>query len=88
MQGFCLILAFFDTLIISRISLNSLHCKDFSIIQQTLNRLPGYPQPVPQGLLGEAQFLSLLCDALPHGHGIRSFLVAGTSIAENGPDFY
>ena len=36
MQGFCLILAFFDTLIISQISLNSLHCKDFSIIQQTL----------------------------------------------------
>ena len=35
-QGFCLILAFFDTLIISRISLNSLHCKDFLIIQQTL----------------------------------------------------
>ena len=38
MQGFCLILAFFDTLIISQISLNSLHCKDFSIIQQTLLR--------------------------------------------------
>ena len=42
MQGFCLILAFFDTLIISRISLNSLHCKDFSIIQQTLFTLPVY----------------------------------------------
>ena len=40
MQGFCLILAFFDTLIISQISLNSLHCKDFSIIQQTLYSVP------------------------------------------------
>ena len=36
MQGFCLILAFFDTLIISQISLNGLHYKDFSIVQQTL----------------------------------------------------
>ena len=40
MQGFCLILALFDTLIISQISLNSLHCKDFSIIQQTLYSVP------------------------------------------------
>ena len=37
MQGFCLILAFFDTLIISQISLNGLHYKDFSIVQQTLS---------------------------------------------------
>ena len=36
-----------------------------------VNRLAGDPQLVPQRLLGERQFLSLLCDALPDGHSRR-----------------
>ena len=48
-----------------------------------IDGLPGYPQPVSQGLLAESLFFSLLGDAPACGH--RQDLLSGASIAKKAP---